>query len=100
MKIDEFLIFENFFLDPRQDGHVAQEVGYVQRRYMAHFEAIIQGYKICIYVTLEMSRHVTLIAFFLNFGRFSKKIFFKNFLKNEFPKLKTPYMKQLIRMDH
>ena len=83
MKIDEFLIFEKIFkiskkkisekivFDPRQDDHVARELGYAQRRYMAHFEATIQGYKSCIYVTLEMSRHVT-----LNFGRFSKKIFF------------------------
>ena len=53
MKIDEFLIFEKkiqkkfqknfrkFFFDPWEDDHVTQELSYVQRRYMAHFEAII-----------------------------------------------------------
>ena len=85
MKIDEFLIFEkkfqkkfqknfrNFFCDPWEDDHVDHELGYVQRRYMAHFEVIIQGYKICIYITLEMSRHVTLIAFFSEFWQIFKK---------------------------
>ena len=85
MKIDEFLIFEKkiskkiskkfskFFFDPWEDDHVDQKLGYVQRRYMAHFEAIIQGYNFCIYFTFHMSRHVTLISFFLNFGKFSKK---------------------------
>ena len=86
MKIDEFLIFEkkfqkkfqknfrNFFFDTWEDDHVDQKLGYVQRRYLAHFEAIRQGYKICMYVTLEMSRHTNCI--FSEFWQIFKKLIF------------------------
>ena len=79
MKIDEFLIFEKkfqkkiskkfskIFFEPWEDDHVDKKLGYVQRRYMTHFEAIMQGYIFCIHFTFDISRHVTLISFFLNF---------------------------------